>query len=180
MENNNEKESLTREYIFESFYKLLQTKHYNDISVCDITQKAGVSRMSFYRNFKSKEDLTFKSIEKITKNVQDQIMSLEIKDRHIISKTLFEIFKEYKNIINAFENAEILDTLIPLTMKKLKETFPYDNINKTARYVPVYYFGAIASVIREWLKNDCEESPEEMARLFDVLINDDDDFYSKN
>ena len=61
------KETLRREYIFSAFYHLLKKNNYDDISVCDITTKAGVSRMSFYRNFKSKDDLTFQSIDRIAK-----------------------------------------------------------------------------------------------------------------
>ncbi len=50
----NKNNNLTKNYILESFYILLTKKHYNEISVCDICEKAGVSRMSFYRNFFSK------------------------------------------------------------------------------------------------------------------------------
>ena len=49
----NEKEKLTEQYIYGAFLQLLEKKHYDDISVCEICTKAGVSRMSFYRNFDS-------------------------------------------------------------------------------------------------------------------------------
>ena len=75
----NEKENLTQEYIYSAFLQLLDKKHYDDISVCEICTKAGVSRMSFYRNFESKEDLTFKGIDRIVKSLSTSIEKLTTK-----------------------------------------------------------------------------------------------------
>jgi len=68
-----EEKNLTRDYIFEAFFRLLETQAYEKISVSHITEKAGVSRMSFYRNFKSKDDLVKKSLELIVAHLQNLI-----------------------------------------------------------------------------------------------------------
>ena len=68
-----EKQNLTKKYIFEAYKSLLTTKKYEDISVCDICKRAGVSRMSFYRNFESKEDLTIKGFDSITQKSQKEV-----------------------------------------------------------------------------------------------------------
>ena len=65
-----EKENLTRGYIYDAFKQLLKSKKYDDISVCDITEKAGVSRMSFYLNFKSKDDILYQGIDVIFNNLR--------------------------------------------------------------------------------------------------------------
>ena len=157
MRETQEKESLTRNYIFQAFYQLLQNNHYNDISVCDITKKAGVSRMSFYRNFKSKEDLTYKSIEKISENLKTGFENNC--NLYNITKSVFELIAENKTIIKSFKGSEILITVIDASVENLKDSFPYDSINKTNKYLPLYYFGALSRVALEWFKNGCEESP---------------------
>lgn len=43
--------------IVEALFELLQKQSFEKISITAITQKAGVSRLSYYRNFKSKEDI---------------------------------------------------------------------------------------------------------------------------
>ena len=164
------KETLTREYIFQALNQLLKFKHYDQISVCDITTKAGVSRMSFYRNFNSKDDLTMQAIDKITKRLKDSINSLEIKNKHTIAKEFFKAFEKYKDVITAFEGSEISKKLLSLITEKLRSEFPYDAVNKTSRYVPIYYFGAIASVISEWLENGCTETPDEMAKFITKMV----------
>jgi len=157
--------NLTREYIFESFFKLLESFPYEKISVSQITNKAGVSRMSFYRNFKSKEDLVKESLTKTISYLQSIIKNLEIKNEYTIIKSFFETFKEFKSLLMALADSSISKTLTDLTMKKLKENFPEDKFNKTQKYFPIFHYSAITSVMFEWLKNGCEESPEEMSRF---------------
>ena len=35
----------------------MHTQEYDDISITDITKRAGVSRMSYYRNYNSKDEI---------------------------------------------------------------------------------------------------------------------------
>lgn len=165
------KENLTRDYIFQAYLQLLSNQDYDDISICDICTKAGVSRMSFYRNFKSKEDLTFKGIEEITKVMEDEIKKLDNVSTYSVLKVFFEYTKKFKQPLLSFKNCEFTHTLKTLTTKKLLEEFPSDCVNRTSKYIPLFYFGSIISVLFEWLKNGCEETPEEMARFIASLIN---------
>ena len=53
---------------------------------------------------------------------------------------------------------------------KLKKSMPNDLINKTSKYIPIFYLSSVTSVLLEWLKNGTIESPDEMARLICSLI----------
>ncbi len=160
-----EEKNLTRDYIFEAFFKLLETDNYDKISVAQITEKAGVSRMSFYRNFSSKEDLVVKALQKIAKALENKIASIEEKNEYTVIKCFFETFKEHKIFFVSLSQEPIAKNFSELTMKKLKENFPEDKFNKTQKYISIFYYSAFSSVIFEWLKNGCEESCEEMARF---------------
>lgn len=46
-----------KEQIKKTFIDLLSEKEYSDITVSELAEKAGVSRMSFYRNFSSTDDI---------------------------------------------------------------------------------------------------------------------------
>ncbi len=50
-------EEYTRHYIVQALFKLMNEYVYEKISVTDIAVKAGVGRATFYRYFKSKEDV---------------------------------------------------------------------------------------------------------------------------
>ena len=60
------REALVGEYITDALLLLMQRKDYKDISITELCEKAGVTRMSFYRNFESKEDILKKWIGAIT------------------------------------------------------------------------------------------------------------------
>ena len=47
----------TQEYIITALLQLLHKKAFAQISVTEVCRKAGVSRMSFYRHFESREDV---------------------------------------------------------------------------------------------------------------------------
>lgn len=50
-------EYYTKHYIVTALFKLMHTTEYSAISISDITSKAGVGRATFYRHFKTKEDV---------------------------------------------------------------------------------------------------------------------------
>ena len=167
----NEKENLTKEYIYSAFLQLLDKKHYDSISVCEICTKAGVSRMSFYRNFESKEDLTFKGIDRIVKAMASNIEKLDNKNLFTITQEIFTVAKKYKSALFAIEDSQISKVLKDMVITELQAKSPIDYMNKTSKYIPVFYFSSIISVLIEWLRSDTGETPEEMATLLTKLIN---------
>lgn len=159
------KENLTREYIIKAFEKLLESNDFDKLSVCDIVEKAGVSRMSFYRNFKSKEDLVFQLFDELTKELRTNIINLETKNQYTILKEYFEIFKKYKNQILSLANSNISKTIGTTMIQKFHSNVPHDYMSKTSKYIPIYYFSAITHVLIQWLVDGTNESTDEMARL---------------
>ena len=166
-----DKENLTKDYIFQAFKQLLTKTNYNNISVCDICEKAGVSRMSFYRNFKSKEELTYKGIEKIFDSLKESIHNQAKPSTYSITKEIFECFKKYKDLLFSLEGTKISKELTDLVFHELTHKFQSDYMSKSAKYVPIFYFGAIAVTALHWLNTGCDETPEEMARMAASLIN---------
>ena len=53
MQKRNEVNILTKECIVTALLRLMQTQSYDSISITDITNLAGVSRMAYYRNYSS-------------------------------------------------------------------------------------------------------------------------------
>lgn len=168
----NEKENLTKSYIYTAFLQLLEKKHYDSISVCEICNKAGVSRMSFYRNFESKEDLTFKGIKHIMNGIEDSFKNLKVINKFTIIQEFFQTAKKYKKAIISLQNSQIVKTLKDIVIQELSESAcNIDYFNKTSKYIPILYFSAITSVLFMWLSQGTIESPEDMARMLSSTLN---------
>ncbi len=99
--------------IYTALTQLMQTKPYEEITISEITRRAGVSRMAYYRNYKEKDDI-------ILKRFQKQILFIEsnISDKETITEDKFLISLIDEMIGNpVFEyvfQAQLLGKAIPM------------------------------------------------------------------
>ena len=68
-----ETKEFTKNCIMDALVQLMHTKDYNDITITDITKRAGVSRMSYYRNYKSKDDILLDYMYRILKEYVEDL-----------------------------------------------------------------------------------------------------------
>lgn len=58
---------IVKESITQALLILMESKDFQKITITDIVNKAGVVRMSFYRNYTRKEDVLLKHLQEIHK-----------------------------------------------------------------------------------------------------------------
>ena len=61
MERVKRKESLFVESVVEGLWELLEDKSFEKISVSELVERAGIGRVTFYRNFSNKEEILKRS-----------------------------------------------------------------------------------------------------------------------
>ena len=93
----------TKQNVVNSLLTLLDEKPMDDITISELTQMAGISRMTFYRNYSCKEDILSEHFKDVLKQIQPEEMIVltftnkaadEIKER-LIAKEKF--LKKEKN-----------------------------------------------------------------------------------
>ncbi|HFI0619361.1 TPA: TetR/AcrR family transcriptional regulator [Streptococcus suis] len=83
-----------KDYITQALFKLIDSKNYDDITITDIAKKAGVTRISFYRNFESKEDI-------LRQEMKRRYGTLKLaKDTEFSIEFMFEFFNQNKDLIS--------------------------------------------------------------------------------
>ena len=87
---------ITKDSIIEALIFLISQKDYEKITVTDITKKAGVSRMSFYRNYKKIDDLLIDAIDKLFEDFQKEIDEYKFMDLRHFAEKYFEKLEENK------------------------------------------------------------------------------------
>ena len=157
--------------ITESLFVLLLEKKFSEITITDIIKEAKVARVSYYRNYKSKEAI----IEDYIKHLQKQV----------IGDTYFETEKEvYKeqNVFQGFEKAlknclanksyllRLYDNGFSSMIQELLNCFIEDFAGFMPRNsIDIYklYFisGAVFNVLIQWLKRGAKESPRDIAGI---------------
>ena len=63
--NNQEKNTYVRQHILSALLELMSTQDFAAISIQALVDAAGVGRASFYRNYKSKEDVLRQEAERL-------------------------------------------------------------------------------------------------------------------
>lgn len=160
-------EKYVDEYITNALFNLMKHKKYDDISITEITQKAGVGRMSFYRNFNSKEEIIQKWIEDTTNAFLENSDINYKKDntKEYFSKlfTHLEKYKEYATLIYKANLTHLLKNEFENRILKIYE-------KEYGCYKSYFLAGGIFNVYYYWLMNGCKESPDIIAnKLVDFM-----------
>lgn len=66
--------------MYKALLKLLEEKSFSAISVSDITTEANVSRMSFYRNYNSIEDILIEHLDAVVEQYKIEDIDERIKE----------------------------------------------------------------------------------------------------
>lgn len=170
---------LVKEYIAQALAKLIQTKSLSEISITELAQIAGVSRMTYYRNFNSKEEI-FSSYFDILFARYDEEEGSDPKGVYHDAEHMVHYFSSfilknkdflYSVVSNGYGNL-FLSTMTDYIVKKWQQ----DKNNHIEYYTLCAFAGSLYNLYVSWVKNNYRETPEEMAQ---ILINIHGDSLSK-
>ncbi len=153
----------SREMIVRAFQKLLGEADYKEITLTEIADHAGLSRMTLHRHFKSKEEIVFFIAERFRKaamknwngdrdSVGDWILfqldqMLSMPNRHLLTES-----REIWDILESFRK----DSWIMRIEKILQVSYEQE------AHLFHFLYGGISNMIYEWLKSGCKDSASEM------------------
>ena len=94
-----EQEEYSKFYIVQALFKLMKDYPFDEIGITDVARKAGVGRATFYRHFRSKNDVILYYFEHNRKEfVYDQRFIPRCKADYVdLVTTVFEKFRSQKN-----------------------------------------------------------------------------------
>ena len=162
--SNMESNKITKESIQVALISLMANKKLENITITEIVKKAGVSRTSFYRNYKDKEDVLLDFYE----NLLNTIIEITNRDKYKNDWYLFflDLFKysrkEEKNL-KVLIKANLLNSNIINIEKIINNSF---NPNSREMSYKILAINASVYVIfLEWIMSGMKESNEFMANI---------------
>lgn len=152
-----------KDAITEALLQLLKNKPLDKISITEITNKAGVGRVSFYRNFASKEDILKKHTDEITERfVRNQKFKYDPKRFKEYLVMLFEHLNDHKAYcILLYEN-----NLLYLVKETFDKYFLKKAANKKECFNQMFISGGLFNIFEFWLINGCQEQPAALSEMF--------------
>lgn len=166
MKSKNETNRLVKECIATALIELMKNKDFNSITITDITRMAGVSRMAYYRNYSSKEDILNQYMDEIGNAIHERISKkITLSELQEYYQNLFEQLGAHRDLGITTHRAHLAELILQHINKNMALTFPPEGCGTKERYRHFYLAGAFYNVLMEWVKGGMRESSAEMARI---------------
>lgn len=161
MRRKNTTTEMMKEYISDSLLILMADKSYNEISIGEITAKAGVNRSTYYRNFNSKNEIVkfyySRIIYEYLETVNNDMLFLDY-----LNKMFAHFYKYKKELLRIYKNG-----VSYLILDALNETFiAFGEVDTFEEQFKRYYHtGGIYNTFLLWFSDGMKKSPEHMSEI---------------
>lgn len=156
----NSKSTFSKECLKQALFELMAHKKFEEITITELTEKAGVSRPCFYRNYNDKIDIINEYLQTIVtafeKN-KDKIFGNESYNTYLL---LYKEIKSHEKYIKTIYNASIINSSTILYNVLITNKSHYN-----LPYIEVALFGALNAILTKWIINNMKDPIEEMAKV---------------
>lgn len=153
---------LSRRWMQQALIGMLETKTLGEINISQLAQRAGVSRMTFYRNYSAINDVIFDYLR------MEEFGLAGDKDAYLylprFIKCMYEFFKRNQTLFSCIEENGlvpnlyvILDDFISLRSYLLVDAYGFES-----RYERSALSGLFSKILLDWFSSGMKESVEEM------------------
>ena len=153
----------TKAWIFSAVMLLMDKKPYNKINVSDISEKAGISRTTFYYYYDDIDDVIFEylkntintellNIEKAKKGDKENNIVLMFDHKYMIKHK--KILKKIMSIVDIEDRVIRESRVLPMSLlKQYKENLTEEEY-MICRYKICYQITGSLSILFDWFMND--------------------------
>ena len=140
MKKERPEQQFLKECIADALLLLMKNKPWNSITITEITNLANVSRVTYYRNFKNKEDILI----------------------YKVSLSLFTYLVTLQDILDAIIQSGLEHILLLSNYSIFEDCITLPISEQYSRY---YHSMGLSGFILAWIKRGMKESPEEMGNI---------------
>ena len=180
MTRSHEINNITRECIVQAFLTLLRSQNYKEITIGKIMLKAGYDRSTFYRYFKSKEEIARQYYLDILYSGAKRY-ELPSERREVTAAGVlpgFQLAMEKREEFLLLNQAGMTTQLFYALNQFYQELCPPENIEE--EYSLHFRIGGLYNVADHWISNGMTVSPEEMSELYIYAVHSLTSFGCKN
>lgn len=152
--------------IGDALIALLKEKPYDKISVSDIVKRAGVSRMTYYHYYVTKEEVVRDYIEELISEYVAEgekrpgIGSLMDYEHVLFSLNFFDRYADFfVTLARAGLNTMINDAVNMFMKRQYLDTY------QGSPYELYFYAGAMVNIFLQWEENKKDVTAQELARI---------------
>ena len=159
----------SKKWMHQALLDLLEKKPFSSISILNIVEKADVARLTFYRNYKSKEDMVIQKGKEICDDILNQFRIENCTSFSDSLSIIANIFSSQSRFFHLLLKNNLEYLVLKSFEKEVEEIFrSVLNTDFKDVYELKFYVGAFSSVVFEWFKN---EKNVHINELENILVN---------
>lgn len=163
--NNEQKNTYVKKQITAALLALLKEKSLSDISVSELTNKAEIGRVSFYRNYQSKEDILKEESDRLIKEWGRLYESNPKSAPETLFPSLFDFYRDHRDFYTTLYNADMSSIMMETIIGTIQITPEMQNLEA---YMKSFWAYGIYGWMLEWIKRGMQESGKELSALFSL------------
>ena len=160
----------SRQWMLDALIALMREKPFSQITISEIAARSQLDRRTFYRHFKTKEDVIVHRIRQLSKHFEPFLHRQEPLRTEEIALHFFRICEANKDLLLLL----YANKLMPLLLYELNTIFPehHNYYHGSAGiygpydedYALAYHVGGFWNTLLRWIGDGMEKTPEELAK----------------
>ena len=167
----------TKKVLGDALVSMIMNQHISSVSVKELCEKADINRSTFYAHYKDPFDLLCQIEKEVISRVRNYLQQQNfVADAPLPQQMLTSILvyaRENRDLFMVLlgENSDYLinEDILSLT-PVISEQYRLPFKKNIQAYMEAFGVAGAVSVFQKWLKEDAEESPDEISRLVVQLL----------
>jgi AcrR family transcriptional regulator len=156
---------LYKDLISDALIALLYTKNIDFITITELCEKAQVSRRTFYRHFKDKNDVVDFYITKIMENLALELKEHSKQNKRSLVIAFFSFFEPYTKLFTVLNKNGLGDIVFTSYIKCVTTLTFSEASSPDFPYNMAFMLGGLWSLLTFWIMNGCQKTPAELTDM---------------
>ncbi|MBQ6835015.1 MAG: TetR/AcrR family transcriptional regulator [Lachnospiraceae bacterium] len=175
---------LLKECFFTALVRLMDQKDFQEITISEIAEVAGVSRMTYYRTYDSKEDILLQYFDDRAKQFIAEIKQEPDITSEEFSIRLFRAFQSQAHFLKYLHQAGLITGILDHFTQFIRilycEIGGITTCDPTLEYQIQFIAGGMYMLLLHWIESGQIETPEELAKISMSFLRDQSALRSDN
>ena len=163
-QKKNPANQIARECIVSALLQLIKEKPLSSITISELAARAGVSRMTFYRNYSSKEEVFSSHLQELLEKYKVEEAEQKISGKYYNRDHMAHCFRywyRYRDFFDGLIFCGFGNVFIEYLMRFIIEKWSYDSAEERLRLIS--FTGSIVSLYIAWAAGGYKEPVETLA-----------------
>ena len=169
MQNGFNKVYYVEQQLAKTLVELLKNKTFDEISIRELCDKAGVGRASFYRHYRSKEEVLERHAQFLIMKWTKELESNPNAKPWDVFESLFCHIKKHQDFYEVLHKTG-RDSVLRVSLRK-KIGLTKEVTNEDA-YQKVFFADGISGWVEEWIERGMQETPDALNKSLCCYFNE--------